>query len=192
MEARLRFLEEAAKTYAIKAPAISAHLMLERAAVLGEHDINESRKGPKDICPACGTISVPGVTSTSSVKGSGSVSRRVKKSSQSGVTPTMKSLETKCLACHRISKIAIQQSKRQSPNDRSNMEKVQESKISRLAATNSVLSLSQAAHISTNVSSKQRAKARKKGLHALVERSKESNQAGPSFGLDLMDFMKEA
>lgn len=193
MEARLKFLDEAARTYAFKAPAISAHLMLERAAVVAENDIRESRKDPKDICPACGTVSVPGVTSKLFIKGGGSILGGVKKRPFSGVTPPpMKSLETKCLACHRVSKTAMAPSKSLSSNDRFNMGKAQDSKTNRLATTSSAPSLSQAAPMSTNVSSKQRAKARKNGLHALVERSKGSNQADPSFGLDLMDFMKEA
>lgn len=194
MDERLLFLDRAAKTYAAKAPALSAYLMLERATVANDHGVEESKKGPGNACRACGTISIPGVTTKISMKGVSLQENTGGKVSSRSSSSTTKYLETQCLACHRVYRTAISPSKRHSPKDRPSAGIPPKSNIARSSAGNVAPSLSaHATPLVTSSSSKQRAKARKKGgLHALVEKSKQRNQADSASGLDLMDFMKEA
>ena len=193
MDQRLIFLDRAAKTYTISAPALSAHLMLERASVASDHGIEEPKKGPANACRACGTISIPGVTTKTSIRGviCQGITKR-KPSRRSSSSPT-KHLETLCLACNRVYRTAISPSKRHSLKDRHTIGVAPKSKVSQSSGGKAPSLSSHSTPPVTSSSSKQRAKARKKGgLHALVERSKQRNQADSASGLDLMDFMKEA
>lgn len=193
-EAKLKFLERAAQTYARKAPALSAHIMLQRAAVAGELGMKDSGHDRQDVCQACGTFSIPGVTSKTTINGG----RRPKKTQkvpkrknhadlQKSIQP-MKSLETTCLSCFRVFKVAIRPSKRENLEGHQNRRTPTKSKTPMMTGTDDTSSTKT---LVPNNSTK-RGKSRKKGgLQALVERSKESQQSTPAFGLDLMDFMKE-
>ena len=194
MDERLSFLDRAAKTYAAKAPALSAHLMSERATMASNNGIEEPKKGPVNACRACGTISIPGVTTKTSMKGVIFQDKTKRKASSRSSPSTTKYLETQCLACHRVYRTAIPPSKTHSSKDRPGAGNAPMSKVTQSSAACVVPSLSAGSTPQvTSSSSKQRAKARKKGsLHALVERSKQRHQADSASGLDLMDFMKEA
>lgn len=190
MDAKIRFLDRAAQNYALKAPSLSTHIMLERAATAGKFDTIESKQDRKDVCRACGTLLIPGITSRvsmSSGRSSKIVSKVSKRKDQSKSMQSEKYLETHCLACHRFSKVAIRPSKRQSLGEQDHFPT--DGKVQSSAATDMEKELPVTPK-AVNVSSK-RTKARKKGdLQALVQRTKESNQTN-SFGLDLMDFIKE-
>ena len=193
-DAKLKFLEKAAQTYARKAPGVSAHLMLQRAAIVDEHGMNGSRNDCQDVCQACGTFSIPGVTSKSTVNGN----RRSKKAQKSSkrkndaalkkLVQPMKSLETTCLSCFRVSKVAIRPSARQRLEGLQNHRTPTKSKS---PVMTSIDDASSTKTVAPNISTKKGKPRKKGGLQALVERSKESHQSAPSFGLDLMDFMKQ-
>ena len=191
MDSKIKFLDRAAQTYALKAPSLSAYIMLERAATVEKLGITESKKDRKDVCRACGTLLISGVTSRSSLNRGTSpriVSKVSKRKRQSKSTQSEKSLETHCLTCHRFSKVAILPSKRQSVGEGDRLptnDKIQSS------TGNDIEIGSPAAPKAVNVSSKRTKTRRKGGLQALVQRTKESQQTSSSFGLDLMDFMKE-
>ena len=191
MDAKIKFLDRAAETYALKAPSVSAHIMLERAATAEKLDTIESKKHRKDVCRACGTLLIPALTSSvsmSSGRNSRIVSSLSKRKGHSKSMQSEKTLETHCLACHRFSKVAIRPSKRQGLGEQDHF--ASDSKVQSSAGIGMENELPTTPK-PMNVSSK-RTKARKKGgLQALVQRTKESNQTNNSFGLDLMDFMKE-
>ena len=193
MDERLSFLDRAAKIYVTSAPALSAHLMLERATVASDHGIEEPKKGPVNACHACGTISIPGVTTKISMKGVIHQGNSKRKASSRSKFSATKYLETQCLTCHRMHRTAIPPSKRHSLKDPHSIGIALKSKVSQSSPGNAPSLSAHLTPLATSSSSKQRAKARKKGgLHALVERSKQRHQADSASGLDLMDFMKEA
>ena len=190
MDAKLKFLDVAARIYAQIAPPLSAHLMSVRA----DRAEDLESKNSKGVCGACGTISIPGVTSRTSITNDGGadgISKEAKRKSKKrrmAAGQALKLLETKCLACHRVTKVRIEPSKRQTL--------VRDKKVVIPARSNAPPSINAAkAPLSApsikNGGSK-RSKARKKGgLQALVERSKQTHETTQGSGLDLMDFMKE-
>lgn len=192
--AKLKFLEKAAQTYTRKAPGVSAHIMLQRAAIADEFGTNDSRTDRQNACQACGTFSIPGVTSKTTMNG-GRRSKKTQKSSKrkdhaalkKSVEP-MKSLETTCLSCFRVSKVAIQPAKRQSLEGHQDNRTPTKSKS---PAATSINDISTTKTVAPKISNNKRKSRKKGGLQALVERSKESHESTSPFGLDLMDFMKE-
>ena len=192
--AKLKFLERAAQTYAGKAPGVSAHIMLQRAAIADEFGPNDSRNDRQDACQACGTFSIPGVTSKTTINRG----RRSKKAPQNSKrknhaalkkpVQATKTLETTCLSCFRVSKVAIRPSERHRLEGHENHRTPTKSENPRRTRVDDT---SFTKTVALNVSTK-RGKPRKKGgLQALVERSKEGHESTSPFGLDLMDFMKE-
>ena len=190
MDAKIKFLDRAAEAYALKIPSLSAHIMLERFATADKSDTIESKKDKKNVCRACGTLLISGLTSRVSLnsgRSSSKVSKLSKRRDPSKSRQSEKSLETHCLVCHRFSKVAICPSKRQSLGEQGR--RPTDGKV-RLPTGIDMESESPAKPKAVNASSK-RTKTRKKGgLQALAQRTKESNQTNTSFGLDLMDFMK--
>ena len=194
IEAKLKFLEKAALTYGRKAPGVSAHIMLQRAAIVDELGMNGSRNDCQDVCQACGTFSIPGVTSKTTMNGGrrskkaqNSSKRKNDTASMKSVQPT-KSLETTCLSCFRVSKVAIRPSVRQRLEGHQNHRTPAKSKS---PVMTSIDDASSTKTVAPNISTKKGKPRKKGGLQALVERSKESHQSAPPFGLDLMDFMKQ-
>ena len=191
MDAKIKFLDRAAQTYALRVPSLSAQIMLERAETAEKLRPLESKKEGKDFCRACGTLLVSGLTSRVCLKLGGNtrrVSKASKRKDHSNSTRSEKSLETHCLACHRFSKVAILSSKRQSFGERDGLpadDKVQSS------AGIDIENNTPAAPKAVTVGSKRAKTRRKGGLQGLVQRTKESQQTNTSFGLGLMDFMKE-
>ena len=194
MDLRLKFLKKAGQVMSQNTPSISAHLLTWRAELEDELDMPDIKKDHCNACRACGTISIPGVTSKISMR-NGMTTGRIRKSSKrqrkSTLMMTMlseKSLMTKCLACHRVSKIAIRPSKRQSTGNNHDF------RTSNRTKSSTTMNTQGASLITPTVTkpSSRRGKARKKGgLQAFVERSKHSQQTASGTGLDLMDFMKE-
>ena len=185
MDSKIKFLDRAAQTYALTAPSLSAYIMLERAATAEKLGI-ESRKDRKDVCRACGTLLISGITSRVSLnrdRRSKTFNKVSKRKDRSKSAQSEKSLETHCLACHRFSKVAILPSKRQNFRKR---DRLRTDDNAQSSAGNGIEKAS-----AVNVSNKRTKSRRKGGLQALVQRTKESQQTSTSFGLDLMDFMKE-
>ena len=188
---KLRFLNTVASTYSLTVPAFSAHIMMMRATITDQPAIAESKNDVLNACKACGTVIISGVMSRTSIN-MGRMSRTANKGSKRSIASrpgtsvaTEKVLETQCLSCHRVSKVAIPLSKRQASKSHARKTPQAPGKLSDRSTSENAASL-------PNVSSKQRTRARKNGgLQALVERSKETRRATSAFGLDLMDLMKE-
>lgn len=211
IQAKLKFLDTAAQFYSSTAPATSAQLMRERQDFVADNNIKLREAEVRGSCQACGTISIPGSTSETSivfepVKSDKSRSQRRKRGGDEytagaaqGGGETDKIVIRKCLACHRItrtvvlfpSKPSVGNAGRQSnaqgalhPDSLSG--KANQSKGYRVEDK-----ASQQPSLA-NSSSKKRAKARKPGgLQVMLDKYKATQNQLSSFGLDLMDIMKE-
>ncbi|KAL8809891.1 MAG: hypothetical protein Q9200_003029 [Gallowayella weberi] len=188
LEARITFLETSARLLQKTAPSTSAHLMLERNIVANEHDRKVDKSQLKDNCRACGTISVPGVTSKTEVT---KVFSNSKQKKRAGFNEDADELEIhECLACYRV---VTSPSSKVLQNGFKNQGKptglVERSKIGGAGSKSDIMQTEKSTP--ANASSKRRAKARKQGgLQAMLEKSKGANSQSTGTGLDLMDFMK--
>ncbi|KAI4165534.1 MAG: hypothetical protein LQ342_000946 [Letrouitia transgressa] len=195
IDARLRYLNAAAHLCASSAPETAAHLMQERFSIAQFYDRTSKDLKLPNACQACGTIMIPGRSSRHTV--SNILTPPNKKSRQAQSTPPsdQKQMQIECLTCRRITKTPLQAPKLD-PRSRTSSSKLD-------ASTNPKMAVSEVSDPSSpkqnlagrppsaNLASKKRAKARKLGLQAVLEKSK-SNEPDPGgFGFDLMDLMKE-
>ena len=194
-EAKLKFLEIAAQTYASISPPTSAHLMLQRDAEVSS--LGQARHAKASAsCKACGTMLLPGLTAKKTIEGSEkaakgsdrSRSKRRKSMLQTGEQSSQKWVRVDCLTCHHYTKISLDLVQRRKYNSR------QTSAVQHAdeTGTTSANQASSSKSSNPNTSSKRRAKARKHGgLSAMLEKAKGTSPASPGFGLDLMDFMQQ-
>jgi len=187
-DARLKFLSASARYYAVAAPATAAHLMLQHAQMAEEAGLPHGKDHPPDICRACGTLAVAEKIPDTSASESEIAPQQLRAlvtlpspkliASPSGVDM----LETKCAACHRITRNTAA---RLGAAGRNDLRKEQ----ANTAASHQ--SGGMASEDTPNKGTKQRPKARKRGgLQAIVERSRVSRDTSLTSGLDLMDLMK--
>lgn len=194
-EAKLRFLYASAHLYSITAPATSAQLMLqahiEKAGKTRPKIINES----SSACQACGTILIPGWTSSTSRldKRASKVSNPkagAKKHARGKFAPIAgKYIRVKCLACHRFEDTPLQKSKTSS-----NAEKAEAtSRTTRSSDPKPNLELESTPLDKPLKASTRRERARKhkSGLQAMLQKSKSPAAPSSGFGLELLDLMKQ-
>lgn len=202
---RLKFLDASAHHYSSLAPATSAHLMLEHMTVAADNEI-ASPKGAdwNTACGACGTIRIPGWTSRTTIvdptkpkKGSSKIKKKLE-SSGTAKGSAEKHVVIECLKCHRKTTTPMQKSQGHrfgrppSHNAASTSGPSSVEPVPLSAPTVRDQAQVSPNPISVNSSSKKRAQARKHGgLQAMLEKSKGS-ESSSGFGLDLMDFMKQA
>ncbi len=201
-EAKVRFLEASARHYASSALETSAHLMAQRNVEANDSCIvlkNKTRSSGS--CNACGSILVPGWTSRTSIarKGGRSKAALKKKKLRESASDLLKYLRVDCLLCYRYEERPLQESMPKSKDalKTSTTQAVIGSEPQHpssqihdsSAASTSQVQASQP--LTTNNSSKKRARARKQGgLQAMLEKSKASDSPSSGFGLDLLDLMK--
>ncbi|KAL8808554.1 MAG: hypothetical protein Q9182_000105 [Xanthomendoza sp. 2 TL-2023] len=162
--------------------------MLERNTVADEHDRKLNRSQLKDNCRACGTISVPGMTSKTEVTNGLSNSKQKKRADTIKDANELEIHE--CLACYRVVTTPTSNILR---NGFGNQGKpaglIERSKIVAAESKHDIMQTE--ASTPANASSKRRAKARKQGgLQAMLEKSKGATSQSSGTGLDLMDFIK--
>jgi RNase P subunit RPR2 len=186
---RLEFLKEAAQLLYVTSPASSATLGAARNKLLEERNIDieapakEWNALRREVCGACGNLMLPGWTCevTRELRPRGSMERTKEEAFKT--SRKEKDLVYSCLRCHRrtVQPLPLAPVRRSRKEKRSI--KVQKTdpavNASNLADKNKEVK-------SANASSKQRAKARKGGLQAMLAKSKTQT----SKGLDLMDFMQ--
>ncbi|KAF9696022.1 hypothetical protein EKO04_005796 [Ascochyta lentis] len=183
VERRSKFLREAAHLLAVSSPTTSAFLgtaqdrLMEDAEIeLPQKELDALRRG---FCGACGN---PMIVGWSCKVAHQTEAKRVrKKKASKDLTQSAKHIVYTCLRCERQTVQALQ---------------ARPSKHVRKAATQKVSQplsapIQQAKEVnkaakSVNASSKDRKKARKGGLAAMLEKSKSQNSA--QGGFDLMDF----
>jgi RNase P subunit RPR2 len=183
--ARLRYLNDSAHLLATTAPATSRHLILRCNALMFERELETSETQTLKACGACGTIMILGWEGT--LQTEGQPSRRKKAPQKGQDVKHTKALIYNCKTCGRKTRFALgtppQANKQKSGSSNSRSM----STIQTLPKPSLGSSAPEA-----KLSSKKRAKTRKRGgLEALLAAKK----AGPEtsgFGLNLMDFMKKS
>ncbi|EKG19462.1 RNAse P Rpr2/Rpp21 subunit [Macrophomina phaseolina MS6] len=206
ISARLKYLDEAAHLLALASPETSSFLESQYSYLLAENDLAGPPSRKKDVCNACGTILVPGISCT--VKQEAVAPAKPTRKGGKVETPKVsKSSKMKIYSCSRCS------SKTRLPiaSNKARMNTPKSMKVS-VAATSMAAGAGSArptgsksvpasnaappadapatpAPAASNASSKKRAKARKGGLQALLANSKKDTSSSKGFGLDLMDLM---
>jgi len=185
-ERRARFLYDAAHLLVLASPAAAAFLGSARDRVVQEADLDIPPKEydayRRAICGACGNVMVPGWSCAVSIRSrlKGAASKR------NGCTKAAATPETqmarKCLRCHRDTLQTLPPK----PRRNSKQSKARAEPPSAPEATSSRREVGSAAVKTANATSKQRQRARKGGLQAMLEKSKSQNTG--LGGLDLMDF----
>ena len=193
LDARLRFLDRSARLLNGTAPATSAHLMLERNTVAEEHGKALNKAQLQGICKACGTMSDadnisisnslhPDATSSTGRNGD-SMPDRVSLDNPSN---------NECHACRRVvvkPSFQLQQHGRNNQMRTAASAKLPDNKASP-SLKHDLVKVDKV--IPANISSKNRAKARKQGgLQAMLEKAKETNRQPSDTGLNLMDLIKK-
>lgn len=189
IDARLKYLREAAHLLCFTAPTATATFGLARGKLLEDQDLDlaappkEWDAFRREVCGACGNLMLPGrsceVRNEPRPTTGAAGSKRPKQA-----TRRERDVVYACLRCHRKTLLAIplrapKHMRKSAPKVKAEPAAVAP-KDSSLADKNKVIKTS-------NASSKQRAKARKGGLSAMLAQSK--SQSSASKGLDLMDFM---
>jgi ribonuclease MRP protein subunit SNM1 len=188
LSARLRYLNDSAHLLTTTAPATSRYMMSSCNALMFDRNIDQSETQRRKVCGACGTIMILGWECTVQLE---SQKRRRKKGDQSKDAPnSSKAIVYKCESCSRETRFPIplpaprnkMRSQRQMPSSGTGAMNLLQAKANSTTST----------PLSTNASSKKRAKARKQGgLGAILAQKKASEASRSGFGLDLMDFMKK-
>lgn len=182
-DARTQFLLSSAQALLLSSPSTSRYLMREGHAV-GSIDPQPSRLTTENGCAACGSLLLPGWTSSTRM-----ISRKMRSSrndrSDDATTPTRVIKSSQCLICRRVTK---QQSEMKVKVKRGTFAS---SKDATQVTSGHDISLkpSTTLALQPKLSSKQRAKARKDrdGLQALLNRTAQTSSQ-PS--LSFMDMMK--
>ncbi|KAH7027075.1 hypothetical protein B0J12DRAFT_584542 [Macrophomina phaseolina] len=188
ISARLKYLDEAAHLLALASPETSSFLESQYSYLLAENDLAGPPSRKKDVCNACGTILVPGISCT--VKQEAVAPAKPTRKGGKVETPKVsKSSKMKIYSCSRCS------SKTRLPiaSNKARMNTPKSMKVSSVPASNAAPPAdapATPAPAASNASSKKRAKARKGGLQALLANSKKDTSSSKGFGLDLMDLMR--
>lgn len=183
--ARARFLQEAAQLLAVSSPTAAAfigrahHKFVEDAEI--EIPSKEADAYRRSICNACGNIMIPGWSCKVSNHLPGEGPTRNDNKGSKKLPQLDKSIRYTCLMCHRETVQALRHKARRKDKKSApvlDAAPVPTSKTPAKGVDNAPKTL--------NASSKQRQKARKGGLQAMLDKKKSQNSA--SGGLDLMDF----
>lgn len=208
LSARLKYLHEAAHVMALASPETSSFLESQYSHLLAENDLLPPESRKREVCGACGTILIPGISCTvtqeqippSKPKKKGS---KVRKPGPSEANRCCKMKIYSCLRCSSKARLQIPSSKARmgirKPTKASAAETPTPTPTPTTAALSSAESGATTAPVTApanlapaaaNASSKKRAKARKGGLQALLASSKKETKPSTGFGLGLMDLMR--
>lgn len=188
---RFKYLQEAARILAISSPAVSAELGATRIRLLEERnaDLEATPKERdalrRELCCACGNLMLPGWScGVAQERRPADPTKKKKGDAIEKKSRCESDLVYTCLRCHRKTTKNLPL-----PPARRTQIAGRVSKIHRPAPTDDAGKTETNKGVKTaNASSKQRAKARKGGLQAMLAKSK--TQGSASQGLDLMDFMQ--
>ena len=176
---RASFLQEAAFLLAIPSPTTAAFLGHARNKLIEDAEVHipnkESDAFRRSICGACGNVMIPGFSCNVS-------NRANHRSTGKKSSGPKKSTRYTCLRCQRETHQTLQQRPRKlTKRPRPLLDSVPTSE-----ATTATRKGDNVAPKTINASSKQRQRARKGGLQAMLDKKK--TQDSGSSGLDFMDF----
>lgn len=184
-ELRLDYLRNATHLLAISSPSASSFLGSARDRLLGDAELEVSSKDQGSVrletCGACGNVMIPGwsckIRTRPQVQIDGNIPEKKPREPKHTRTTTVYS----CSRCNRETSQLLKPKPRRrlrGSNKSLHGTVTSEKIMSRLDDTKSPKSV--------NTNSKQRQKARKGGLQAMLEKTK--TQSSSQAGLDLMDF----
>jgi RNase P subunit RPR2 len=182
---RAHYLQEAAHLLAISSPAASAFLGTARARFIEDVESEVPAKEwdalRRETCGACGSLLIPGWSCEISTKSLPLKSGLSRKGKPNDLAISNPSTVYNCLRCHRTTEQKLQ------PRPRKHLKKSKAVVIPQPSmVTKTTMKEEDVKAVKTaNASSKQRQKARKGGLQAMLEKNKTKSA---SQGLDLMDF----
>lgn len=184
LECRSNYLREAAHVLAVSSPTAAAFLgsaqdrLIEDAEIeLQQKEVDALRRG---FCGACGNPMIAGWSCKVAHQTNHESVRKEKKSGKGTIRPSKQIVYT-CLRCERQTVQSLQ-AKPAKHIQRPVTKRVWQSLPEPVQQVHEVSKVVK----SVNASSKERKKARKGGLAAMLEKSKSQNSS--SGGLDLMDF----
>ncbi|KAK4693111.1 ribonuclease MRP protein subunit SNM1, partial [Lecanoromycetidae sp. Uapishka_2] len=197
-EAKRKFLHTAAQFYSSTAPSTSAHLMLQHNPEIASNTNapRKERHTSSASCKGCRTILVPGWTSRTSIISQGAPKKPIsktgpKKHHRRPAEKPEKVVRTDCLICHRYEDAPLPPAPGIKSWNKTLAAPLTIPTVRNDLDTTPPISKESSRPATANASSKQRAKARKKGgLQALLGNSKISASTSSGFGLDLSDLMK--
>jgi len=194
IQSRTRFLKTSAHYYASIEPTTSAHLMSQCDFEASGSEPSAKENKAHAICKGCGTILIPGWTLRETIlKRPGEIQRpRLKKQPRHTMVQHEKHMRIDCLKCYRFEEKPLDVVR----SGRGESSRIIKPQIATSTAESNPPSMrnsqSSPSLTTNNASSRQRAKARKRGgLQAMLEKSKVSTRTSSSFGLDLLDLMKQ-
>lgn len=181
--ARAAFLQEAAQLLAVSSPSISAALGSARAKLVEDAGAEFTQKHyeafQREFCGACGSLMIPGWSCQVTVQSGQAY--KTKGATKKPMNSRKKTIYT-CLRCHRETSQEIQQRAAQRlRKSKGHTDARSTFDIRQLQTTEEPVKVVK----SINATSKQRQKARKGGLQAMLDKSKAQNT---NSGFDLMDF----
>lgn len=187
LEARARFLQEAAHLLAVSSPTAAAFIGRAHNKLIEDSELEipskEADACRRSICNACGNIMIPGWSCkvSSHLPGKSLTKRKDSNKSRQQPPALEKAIRYTCLMCLRETHQAL----RQKPRRRNqNSLPVRNAEPASAPAAKEFVDDTPK---TLNASSKQRQKARKGGLQAMLDKKKSQNTANGS-GLDLLDF----
>jgi RNase P subunit RPR2 len=182
---RAYYLQEAAHLLAISSPAVSAFLGSARNRFIEDVESEVPAKEwdalRRETCGACGSLLVPGWSCEISTRPQPRRSKSGRKEKSNDLGISNQSTVYNCLRCHRKTEQKLQPRPRKHLKNSRTVVVPEPSMTTKKATKEDDPKTIKTA----NASSKQRQKARKGGLQAMLEKNKTKSA---SQGLDLMDF----
>jgi RNase P subunit RPR2 len=181
---RSTYLQEAAHLLAVSSPSASAFLGSARTRLIRDAATDVPTRDldalHRETCGACGSLLVPGWSCEVSNKSQIQRRRRNGQSKPNNAATLKTNVVYHCLRCRRKTEQKLPPQPRRQP-------KKIESPVASISGTTTSKSVKDDKKTlkTANASSKQRQKARKGGLQAMLEKNKSQSS---SVGLDLMDF----
>jgi RNase P subunit RPR2 len=190
VELRLNFLKQAARHLAVPSPTVAATMGTAHTNILvaEDQDVSTSRKDwdalRRGICGSCGNAMLPGWSCKVSYR-----SQPMKKSKLSP-KPSSKPEKQLVYSCSRCDRKTVQALPSRPPKHIESRLRTNDNKQSQAIPTEMLAVEDSRVSKSVNATSKQRKKARKGGLQAMLDKNKSNKATQGGLGLDLMDFMQ--
>jgi RNase P subunit RPR2 len=182
IQLRARFLQEGAHMLAVSSPTAAAFLGSARNRFIEDTNLALPSKEDafrRSVCGACGNVMIPGWSCRVSNRTQTTAPGKRDKSITKEPTKLEKSTTYTCLRCHRETHNTLQpKPRRQTMKSKTLLDITPTSNIEK--------PMKEAEPKTVNASSKQRQKARKGGLQAMLEQKKKQTSDLGGFGL--MDF----
>ncbi|KAI0901079.1 hypothetical protein F4806DRAFT_180469 [Annulohypoxylon nitens] len=197
---KIAFLTDAAHLLIKTAPETSAYLMVQQDSLIFQNDLERPDMQRQHACGACGHIMIPGQGSELKLKASKAIRRKIrakrsntaksqdKKKNKKQEVPASESRKRfTCGMCGQYTDVSIPLA---APIARRRLLKLTKPQDPGVAHPNKPVPVAGPAKASANATSKKRAKSRKQGLQALLQKAQSSaSQPQDGLGLSLSDFM---